>query len=161
MRLCVRVPVRAATVPLPGRADNGEYVRVLERPSESGLDLRRVGDKGRGIARAARHYAPGHGLTDHRLARLDHLHNGVTRSGAEVVDLRGALVGRADGPPVGVGEVAGVDVVADAGAVGRRVVGAEDVDVGPLAQRYLEHKRDQVGLGAVVLAVRAVGLGAG
>ena len=61
-----------------------------------------------------------------------------------------------EGAEVGVGQVLDVDVVADAGAVGRRVVGAEDGDVLALAERDLEDERDQVRLGRVVLADRAV-----
>ena len=49
-------------------------------------------------------------------------------------------------------EVLDVDVVAHRGAVGRRVVGAEDRDRLALAGRRLQHERDQVRLGIVVLA---------
>ena len=54
-----------------------------------------------------------------------------------------------------VAEVVDVDVVADRGAVRRRVVGPEDLDVGIDAERRPEDVRDQMGLGIVVLA-RAV-----
>ena len=53
---------------------------------------------------------------------------------------------------VRLGQVVDVDVVADAGAVRRRVVGAEDLDVRPLPERHLEDERDQVRLRVVVLA---------
>ena len=62
---------------------------------------------------------------------------------------------------VGGGQVVDVDVVADAGAVGRGVVGAEDVDRLALAERDLQDERDEVRFGVVVFADRAVGGGAG
>jgi len=52
-------------------------------------------------------------------------------------------------------------VVAQAGAVGRRVIGAEDLEVGALAHRDLNRQRDEVRLGIVVLADGAVLGGAG
>ena len=53
---------------------------------------------------------------------------------------------------MGLGEIDDVDVVADAAAVGRRVVGAVDLDRLLLAEGDLEDIRDQVGLDAVVFA---------
>jgi hypothetical protein len=54
-----------------------------------------------------------------------------------------------------------VHVVAQAGAVARRVVGAEERDVRPQPQRRVKDDGHEVGLGVVLLAVAAVGLGAG
>src|SRR5262249_25160750 len=59
------------------------------------------------------------------------------------------------------GQVIDVYVIADAGAVRRRVVGAEDFDGRALAHRGLNHQRDQVRLGVVVLADGTVRAGAG
>src|ERR1039458_2572498 len=42
-------------------------------------------------------------------------------------------------------EIADMDVVADAGAVRRRIVGAEHVDLGPLAERRFAGDLDQMG----------------
>ena len=53
---------------------------------------------------------------------------------------------------VGVGEVLDVHVVADARAVGRRVVLAEDGQRLPLPRGDLQGQRDEVGLGRVPLA---------
>ena len=53
---------------------------------------------------------------------------------------------------VGGGEVGHVDVVADAGAVRRRVVGAEYGDGAAAAERGVDQQRDEVGFGVVVLA---------
>jgi hypothetical protein len=58
----------------------------------------------------------------------------------------------AKGQNVRGGQVVHVDVVADAGAVGRRVVGPEDGQLRVFALGGLERPRDQVGRVAVGLA---------
>src|SRR6202034_2267882 len=60
---------------------------------------------------------------------------------------------------VGDGQVVDVDVVAHRGAVGRRVVGAVDVDRGALAEHRPQDVRDQVRLGLVVLPQVPAGAG--
>ena len=57
-------------------------------------------------------------------------------------------------------EVADVDVVADAGAVGRRVIGAVDVDLRPQPERGLDRDLDQVRRVARRLAGAQVRVGA-
>ena len=59
---------------------------------------------------------------------------------------------RVEREQVRLAEVLDVDVVAHGGAVARRVVGAEHLDVLAHAGGGLEHERDQVRLGLVVLA---------
>ena len=59
-----------------------------------------------------------------------------------------------------VGQVGDVDVVAHAGAVAGRVVGAVERKRGAQARRRLERDGDQVGLGLVTLAEVALGIGA-
>ena len=95
------------------------------------------------------------------LARLDHLHHRVAVAGPDVEDLAGGGGRRLDREPVRRGEIGGVHVVANAGAVGRRVVGAEDLQRIHPALSDPQHQRNEVGLGIVVLAVRTVGVGAG
>ena len=60
-----------------------------------------------------------------------------------------------------VGQIVDVDVVADACAVGSRVVVAEHLHGRPLAERCLHHQRDEVQRLAPVLADATVGAGAG
>ena len=56
-------------------------------------------------------------------------------------------------------QVLDVDVVADRGAVGRRIVGPVDLDRGRGAERGAQDVRDQVRLGVVVLAEAAARAG--
>ncbi len=62
---------------------------------------------------------------------------------------------------VGPAQVVHVHVVAQAGAVGRGVVGAEELRGRAPAVRRLDGQRDEVGLRVVVLADRPVRRGAG
>ena len=97
---------------------------------------------------------------DDALGRLDHLADAEPAAAAEVADERRvrpgvARRGRLEREEVRVGEVGDVDVVADAGPVGRRVVVAEERQLAPRAGGRGEDVGDEVGLGVVVLAERA------
>ena len=58
-------------------------------------------------------------------------------------------------------EIADVNVVADAGAVRRRIVGAEDVDLGALAEHRFARDLDQMGRGGRRLPGAQFRIGAG
>ena len=60
---------------------------------------------------------------------------------------------------MGIGDVEDVDIVADAGTVGRRVIGAEDFEVRNDAESSVENFRDEVGLDAMGLAALGGGTG--
>src|SRR6185312_4775991 len=73
---------------------------------------------------------------------------------AKVIEQRRSGIGkRRQRQDVGAGEVFDVDVVADAGAVGSRIVVAIDVDAGAAAEGDVENDGDQVRLGFVGFAV--------
>ena len=83
-------------------------------------------------------------------------------AGAEVVGAPRArrLGDRLERLDVGVGQIGHVNVVAQAGAVRRRIVVAEHLQTGA-AGRRLDRARNQVNLRRVVLADLAVRVGAG
>ena len=62
---------------------------------------------------------------------------------------------------MGGGEVADMDIVAHAGAVGRVVIGAVDGDMAALADRRLDRDLDQMGGAGGRLARAALRIGAG
>ena len=95
-------------------------------------------------------------LARHLFEQCDHFADAVAAADADVVRQAGSRPDLLQREDVRGGQVIDVDVVADAGAVGRRVVGAEDLDVRALAERGLEDERDQVRFGVVVLADGAV-----
>jgi len=90
---------------------------------------------------------------------LDHLEDAESLAVAEVVGQNGMIGEGFEGQDVRLGQVDDVDVVADARAVGRGVVVAEDGDGRALAEGHLQDERDEVGFGVVVLA--ALGRAAG
>src|SRR5438445_12818798 len=83
---------------------------------------------------------------------LDHFANAEPATGTEIVDKLAALTQRIENKNVRAGEVADVNVIADACAVWRRVVRTEDGDVLALSQRHLQRERNQVRLGHMILA---------
>ena len=118
-------------------------------PAEHRLGVRRVGVRRRRVAGP-----PGDDLVGHRRAgddlgrRPDDVEDRRADAGAEVdgqrvLAVRQAAGERVDGLDVGVGEVLDVDVVADAGAVGRRVVVAEHLDRRTGAEHGLHDERDR------------------
>ena len=117
-------------------------------PGQGGEDpahCRRPGpaDRRRGAAPAARSIRPVGDPVD----AVEHLEHREAAAIAAIHDV--ALLGRGDQPlervDMGGGEVADMDIVAHAGAVGRVVVGAVDVDMAALAGRRLDRDLDQMG----------------
>jgi len=85
----------------------------------------------------------------------------MAAAGSEV-RFQGLAVGQVlESSDVSFGEVGDVDVVADARAVGRRVVVAVDVEGGALAVDGFESRGDEVGFGIVDLADFTAFVGAG
>src|SRR5258706_225869 len=83
---------------------------------------------------------------------VDHLADAKAVPGTEIVDKLAALTQRIEDQNVRAGEVADVNVIADAGAVGRGIVCAEDGNVLALSERYLQRERNQVRLRHMILA---------
>ena len=125
-------------LPAQRRADDVVEVVVVRRPSESVADALRVGDEDRRIARASAFLAHDERTAVRALDRRDHLAHAVSVPVAAVE--RERLAARAQvvaGEEVCRCEILDVNVVAHAGAVGRRIISAEDRDVRPLADRSL------------------------
>ena len=113
----------------------------------------RVGEQGRRIASPAWPFPHRNRLPAHALDDRDHLSQRMADAGAEIES--GALASRqqvAEGADMRLGKVGHVDEIADGGAIGRRIVGAEDLDPGSLAERRRDDQRDQVGFRIVLLA---------
>ncbi|MDB6065451.1 MAG: hypothetical protein JWR26_1659, partial [Pedosphaera sp.] len=118
-------------VPVPGRGDDVFELGVLGFPAEFADGFGGGGDESGRVAGAAGFFDGGDLFAGNLFAGLDDLSDGVAIAIAEVVK---ALFAGGQGEHVGLGEVDDVDVIADAGAVGRGVVGAVDVAVGGLAE---------------------------
>ena len=143
--------------PVPGGLDVGVGVFVLGFPAEDGFGFGGVADEFGGVAGAAGAVADGDGFAGDFFGGGDDFFDGEAAAGAEVdggAFAAVAEVGECEG--VGGGEVVDVDVVADAGAVGGGVVGAEDGDGVDVAPDGHEDAGDKVGFGVVVFADAAV-----
>ena len=93
------------------------------------------------------------------------LAHAVARAAAEIERLVPAIAAGSpqpvDGAQVRVGEVIHMHEVADARAVGRRIVRAEQRHARAEPERGIDGKRHQMRLGMVRFADRAAGIGAG
>ncbi|CDN46185.1 hypothetical protein BN871_LH_00030 [Paenibacillus sp. P22] len=151
-RLAV-VALRLGLMPLPSAGDDVLQIAALRIPSELRAGPLGRSDQHGGIAGSAR-------LDDRRnlAARnpagdLDDFLHGEAVSVAEIVDGAVRSLAQAlDGEHMGVGKVADMDVIADAAAVCRRVIFSEYRDMAPLAQCCLEHDRNQMRLGIMILS---------
>ena len=94
--------------------------------------------------------------------RRNHLAHTAPRAGAQIDRLEPCRVLRQQMRHRGHmprGQIGDVDIIADAGAIGRVVIRAVDPDLRARALRRLDHQWDQMGLGIVPLAAAALGIG--
>lgn len=96
----------------------------------------------------------------HRLAGdatdgVDDLFDRMPAAGPDIVG-DAACLEVVQGEDVGLGQVGHVDVVADAGAIGGRIVGAEQLEGRAPAERRVDGERDQVCFRIMVFAQSAV-----
>src|SRR5437899_489784 len=133
---------------LPGepRAHDGIEIVEARLPAKLPADALGAGYERRRISGAARLLAHLEGLARHPLDAGENLPHAVTMSVADVQ--RGRAAPRAqvlEGGEVRGRQILDVNVVAVARAIGRRIVGAEDRDLGSLADRrlagYLDEQR--------------------
>jgi hypothetical protein len=153
------VPVLGGVADLAAVAgkQNAEQV-IIALPQPTREELRRIIDVCKGRKMIFR-IVPG--VADLIEGRLDDLPHGVPGAVAEVERQAPARLDGLHGQDVGLGQVIDVNVIADARAVGRGVVRAEDRDGLAPPQGRLQDDRHQVRLGPVVLADAGVGGGPG
>ena len=144
-------------MPFPCGGDDVFDIGVLNLPAEFLLRLGGVGVEGGWIASAALGFYYGNFQAGYLLNCGDDFADGVGGAGSEVVEIgRAGFVEFFKDRDVGARKIVDVDIVAEAGAVGGRVVGAEDFDVFAASGGGVDDERDEVGLGVVVLADGAV-----
>jgi len=136
--------LRVHALPAPGiGAHRIQVARGL--PAQQGACQAGVRVAGVDVARAARDDLVGHRAAAGALVGADHLQHAVAAAGAQVDRERLLPLEQvAQRRHVSFGEVHHVDVVAHAGAVGRVVVAAEHLHLGPLADRHLRDVGHQV-----------------
>src|SRR5260370_35504618 len=121
-------------------------------PSKGTLEFFLAGNENRGIAGTARTEFARDLAAGDALRGIDDFQDREAAAVADVERLAGNLgdfLKRAD---VGVGDIEHVDIVADAGSVGRGIVRAEDIDAGKATAGRIENAGDNVSLHAMMLA---------
>ena len=132
--------------PLPGGFDHLAQFGKGRLPAQFLPAPVRVGHQpGRIAGAAAARRRTGKRPPGHLPHGFDHLPVGVARAVAQIVGPGLDPVHRLQGQEVGAGDVGHVDVVADARAVGRVVVGAEQDQAVPLPQGRRQGDGNQVG----------------
>jgi hypothetical protein len=144
--------------PGPGGGDDFFKRGMLRFPAEDAVELVFAGDKDSRIAgTTGRHFARNFAAGDF-FSYVNDFENGEAATVANVEGFAGNGFDRLEGANVRVGDVENVDVIADAGAVGRWIVRAKNFDVGDDALRGIENFGDQVSFDAMMLT--AFGRGA-
>ena len=144
-------------MPFPGGSDDVLDFSVLNVPTEFFLCLGGIGVKRGGVAGAAFGFHYGNFQAGDFFNRGDDFADRVGGAGAEVVEIGGAgFVEFFKDLNVGTGKVVHVNVVAQAGAIGGRIIRAEDLDVFATSGGGVDHEGDEMSLGVVVFADRAV-----
>ena len=135
---------------------------MARRPAELRPRDRGIGDHSRHVAGPARSLDHGEIDAGDAADRIDHLADREAVAIAAIGDEArpaGPQIGERVG--MGIGEVADMDVVAHAGAIGRVVISAEDLDLRALAERGLAGDLDEMGGALGRLARAALRIGAG
>jgi len=143
-------------MPVPRGGDDLVDLGELWVPSQFGSGFAGTGNKAGRVAGAAGFLNGRDGFGGDATAGVDDFANAVPFAVPEIEEPRDPGFKRAD---VGVGEVDDMDIIADAGAVGSRVVGAEDQDVFGLPEGDAEDVGNEVGFDAVMFAEALGGTG--
>lgn len=137
-----------ALVPIPSGADDLFDSRVLWFPTQCLDGLFGTGDQSWRVASASGFVLKGYFDSSHFFAGGDNL---ADRKSLAVAEVEVSTNAGREGLDVGLSQVGDVNIVANAGAVGSRVITAQNIDVGPFSEGHLEDQRNQVGFNPVVL----------
>src|SRR5581483_5732533 len=143
-------------VPVPGGGDDVFELGILGFPAEFADGFFGGGDKFGRVAGTAGFFNGGDFFAGDFFAGLDNLTHGIAIAVAEVV--KSLFAGR-EGQDMGLGQINDVDIIPDAGAVGRGIIGAVNLALGGLAERDFEDVRDEVGFDAMMFAEFLAGAG--
>ena len=148
-RTVVKTGPLAADMPGPcGRNDRIE-IRMRHVATQPRLGASGRGPKRRGIAGTSRSRQNRHRLAGDALDRRDNGANGMANAGAEIERVRIAAGQQfPQGPNMGIGKVGHMNVVADGGAVGGRIVGAENIEMRQLTRAAIRARGMRWGSGS-------------
>ena len=160
--LQLRIPPLQRLFPRKRVGYDGVDVVELRLPAEFRPGALGIGDDRRRIARPPAADAHVEIVADDALHRVDHLQHRIALAVAAIGDqARSARSQPLQRKQVRLGQIPDVDVVAHTGAVGGRIVGAEDLHVRPLRCCGLAGDLDQVRRALGRLPGASLGIGAG
>ena len=139
-------------MPVPGCLDDLLDIGIARFPVQHLPGKTGIGDEDRWISGPTFSLHNRDLAASHPPARLHDLSHAVPTSGSQVQVQSLAFLQPVEGSQVGLGQVIDMDIVPHAGAIGCRVITPENRDLVPLSQCDLEHDRDQVCFGIMVLA---------
>jgi hypothetical protein len=135
-------------VAFPGQRGPDHFLKAVvgRLPTQDVTDAVGAGDKGGGITGPARGIGDRQGIADHLFDRTQDLADGEATA-VSAVHQQVAAVGNqmTERQDMGVGQIGNVDIVADAGTVRGRIIGAVDGNPIPQAESRLNRDLDQVG----------------
>src|SRR5229473_7931005 len=121
-------------------------------PAKGTLEFFLAGNENGGIAGTARTEFARNFAAGDALRRIDDFQDREAAAVADVEGFAGDLGDSLKRADVGVGDIEHVDIVADTGSVRRRVVRAEDIDVGKATGGGIENPRNEMSFHAMMLA---------
>src|ERR1700738_44090 len=152
-----RVTVRMVASPVPRAPDDRLERGKLRLPMQIAFDTARARHQHGRITGTAGDFAYGNRMPGYAANGFDHFANAIAAAGAEIVNELVTLAQSLEHKNMRAGEVAHMNVITDAGAIGCGIVGSEDRNVFALSERNLQRKRNQMRLRHMVLAKIAGG----
>ncbi len=138
--------LRKMLFPVQGLGDNLIQIVVLRAPSKGCVDLVCCGDKCSRVTITARHVADIEIDGGCVLYCFDDLFDRIALPVTAIEDIRPTTISQiAQRRQVSGGEIADMDVVADAGAIRGVIVNSENIQMAAFAERCLAGNFDQVG----------------
>ena len=131
-------------------------------PASHSLNFFRACDKHSGITGTARGFFYGKIPACYLFSRLNHLAHTHAMLGPQIKILGLAAMGQIiQNPHMGIGKIRYVDIVADTGTIGRRIISTKDFDTPALSQCRLQDQRNQVCFRRMVFPDHTAGIGSG
>src|SRR5271170_2999724 len=143
-------------VPAPGVGDDLFESRISRLPAQFAHCFFGRGHQFGSVPGSPWFFDGWYGPSDNLFTSINHLSHGIAVPIAEVVE---ALPARLQGENVGLRQINDMNVIANAGAVGRRIIDPKNLAVFGAAQRHLKNVGDEMGFDAMMLAKFLAGAG--
>ena len=135
----------------PGIGEKSVQIRVLGSPPQQLEGSVSATHQLRRISRPTFGHSFGNRMPGYSTGRIDDLSHRVAVSRPEIAGQDpSASLNPGESSEVGIGQIDDMDIIANAGAIGRRVIVTKNSDRITLPQRNLHQKRNQMRFGLVI-----------